>query len=238
MDKETIKNNFSCAAETYDQYANVQNLAAERLLGLVASANDVLEIGCGTGNYTKLLVEKLPQAKISAFDISEDMIKVAKTKLNGAVNLFVADGENARFEQKFDLITSNACLQWFDSLESTLNKYKTVLKSNGMISFSLFGPKTYQELGQILAQPVAASSFLGVENLKTLLGRIFEHVDVRQELVVEEYSSLRELLRKIKATGVQGANGTNLKIKQLEQKYALKFGKIIASYEIIYAKAS
>lgn len=47
----------------------------------------ILEIGCGTGEYSKLLSEKFPKAKIVAVDVSPDVIRIAKDKNRNRKNL-------------------------------------------------------------------------------------------------------------------------------------------------------
>ncbi len=91
IDKELIKRNFSRYAEYYDQYCSVQSLCARKLIeknktdcirSLLSKRASgplrILEIGCGTGNYTKLLIKRFPNAEIKALDISPAMIKIAK----------------------------------------------------------------------------------------------------------------------------------------------------------------
>lgn len=47
----------------------------------------ILEIGCGTGAYTRVYADKLPRASILAIDISEEMIRVARKSHGKRKNL-------------------------------------------------------------------------------------------------------------------------------------------------------
>ncbi len=42
----------------------------------------ILELGCGTGEYTKRIAKLLPQASVTGLDISKGIVKVAKKKCN------------------------------------------------------------------------------------------------------------------------------------------------------------
>ena len=111
--------------------------------------NSLLDIGCGTGNYTQLLRNKFPDAVIKAVDICDKMIEVAQNKLkNSKIEFIVDDAETMILTENFDLITSNACFQWFDELDNTIAKYKNLLTEDGIILFSTFGPSTYNELAK------------------------------------------------------------------------------------------
>ena len=151
--KEVIKENFSRCASNYDEYSAVQRRVGGKLIGH-CDRNDfkrILEIGCGTGNYTQLLSNRFGSASIKAVDISEAMIATADKKLSdGRVELVTADAENMRVGDSFDLVTSNACFQWFEDIDAALEKYSGVLVSGGVILFSVFGPSTFRELREVL----------------------------------------------------------------------------------------
>ena len=151
--KEAIKRNFSRYAEYYDTHSSVQDQVG---LELITSLNTgefekILDIGCGTGNYTRLLRDKFPTATIMAVDICGKMIEVAQRKLQDRRIEFVrADAETMAPTESFGLITSNACFQWFDNLEKAIAGYKNLLANDGTILFSIFGPLTLCELSKSL----------------------------------------------------------------------------------------
>lgn len=242
--------NFSRHAHIYDRYALVQKQAARELLAQIKENTfaRILEIGCGTGNYTILLRDRFKNAGLKAVDISKEMIEIAAKKLkNEGVKFIVADAEKISLNEKFDLITSNACFQWFEDLERALALYKNLLKKGGRIAFSIFGPLTFWELDTALkccAKKISASSsnFIGKEKLEVILNKNFKGVEIKEAVYEEKFSCLRDLLYKIKYTGIRG-NGLDGKIfftprvlKKLEGIYLDKFKQIKASNQIFYCR--
>ncbi len=246
MDKKTIIRNFSRYAYLYDKYADIQKLLAEKLLDQIRENNfkNILEIGCGTGNYTLLLREKFRNAKLEALDISEKMAEIAKEKLCGKeVDFIVADAESIYLEGDFDLITSNACFQWFEDLESALIKYKQRLSEGGIISFSIFGPLTFCELNTVIGEvfknvSVVASNFVSREKIEKILHENFQEHKIKETRCEETFLCLKELLDKIKYTGIRGCglgNGSLLSrriINKLEGIYLERFKQIKATYQV------
>ena len=58
---------FSSIAGRYDEFAEVQRLAARDLLAFTGqpAARRILEPGCGTGLYTQMLLDAFPKAEVS-----------------------------------------------------------------------------------------------------------------------------------------------------------------------------
>jgi len=256
INKTIIEENFSKHAWDYDQHSKVQNFCASILIKEIGndSFSNILDIGCGTGNYTKLLREKFPKAKIKAIDISSEMIKVAKEKKeNKGIEFIVADAQEFKLEEKFDLISSNASFQWFQDLKLDLIRYKDALSKRGVILFATFGPKTFSQLHSCLEEflnkplAISASNFLKQEEIKRTLKGIFKEVEVREKICNQEYDSLLDLLENLKCTGTRG-NGlkgeifwTSQKIVQIEKIYRKRFsaesGKsILATYQMFFCR--
>lgn len=251
MDKEIIARNFSRCAYFYDSYADMQRKAALEILGQIQdySFTKVLEIGCGTGNYTFFLREKFKKARITALDISGKMVEVAQEKLKDKdIEFIVGDGEFVNFvDEGFDLITSNACFQWFEDLEKALQKYKGLLRKNGLISFSIFGPLTFWELSASLESlpentTITANNFIDKAQINKILKHNFNEFKIKELRYRESFSSLLGLLNKIKYTGARG-NGAGSKfslapqyLKKIEEAYLNKFQRIEATYQIFFCQ--
>lgn len=250
MDKDTIIRNFSRYARSYDKYADIQKRVASELLGLMREDGfrRILEIGCGTGNYTLLLREKFKNASLKAIDISGKMIDVASEKLKDkSIEFIVADAETIDIGGDFDCITSNASFQWFSDLENTIKRYSVALKEDGIILFSIFGPATFKELNSslkhVLKDPsMVADGFMNKEEIEGLLRENFESVRIKEAVYEESFPHLKDLLHKIKFSGVRG-NGINggaiftpRLLKGLEKAYLDKFKRISATYQVFYCE--
>ncbi|MDP3787167.1 MAG: malonyl-ACP O-methyltransferase BioC [Candidatus Omnitrophota bacterium] len=250
VDKETIIRNFSKYASTYDKYADIQKCAASELLGLMREDGfrRILEIGCGTGNYTLLLRERFKNASLKAIDISGKMIDVASEKLKDkSIEFIVADAETVDIREDFDCITSNASFQWFSDLGKTIKKYSAAIKKGGIILFSVFGPATFRELNASLRDVFKEAStvtdnFMGKKELIKLLEENFKKVRIKEAFYEESFPCLKDLLHKIKFSGIRG-NGMNggtiftpRALRGLEKVYLNKFKRISATYQVFYCE--
>ncbi|MDP2767624.1 MAG: malonyl-ACP O-methyltransferase BioC [Candidatus Methanoperedens sp.] len=254
MDKSNIANNFSRYAHLYDQYAAVQNQAAFELAGSLKNNNfsKILELGCGTGNYTLMLREKFRGARIKALDISEEMISVAQNKLkNEDIEFMVADAEKIIPDMidpiNFDLITSNACFQWLNDLGKALRGYAKLLRRGGSVYFSIFGPDTFCELNAALKSVLKENRldsvyFYNRASLKEMLKDNFKSVKVNEVCYKESFGSLKGLLEKIKYSGIRG-NGLSRKVyfsrgllARLEKAYRDRFQEIGVTYQVFFCR--
>jgi malonyl-CoA O-methyltransferase len=253
IQKNVIERNFSRHAGTYDEFAHVQRLAASELAkGLPSDGvSRILEIGCGTGIYTELLSERFPGARIVALDISEKMIEVAQGKISGTrVEFARRDGEGILPDGEFDLITSNSTLQWFTDLEGALISYKGMLADGGRLIFSIFGPRTFEELGRVVREVrqesagIASEGFLPGDAVRSMMEHHFKDVRCRESVIEESFPSLKGLLRQIKYTGTRGT-GTGAALvmgpatlREIEEEYMRIYGRIRATYQIFFCEAS
>lgn len=263
--KERIKRSFSKAAPTYDHYAFIQKKVAARLIDRTGPRvfKNILEIGCGTGNYTKMLMQRFPTADITAIDFSAEMISVAAEKLRPnkrgeegrvkqrVVRLLVDDGEtfSPGFKKHYDLITSNSTFQWFTDLKKGLEQYRNLLADEGTILFSIMGPETFQELYEVIEEVlptkvrISARYFINFDDVTSLLHEIFGKVKTSKTVFSREHDSFLELLKTMKYTGVNiRRNGNNVfftptLLKKAETAYFKRFGSIRTHYQVFLCEA-
>ncbi len=97
----------------------------------------VLDLGCGTGNITKTVKNKFPNAKISCIDLAENMISMAKLKLKNYddIEYYVGDFSKFDFDHSYDVVVSSLALHHVktDSNKKKLyNKIYYALKCGGI----------------------------------------------------------------------------------------------------------
>ncbi len=239
---------FSKNAHTYDRYSMIQQEVFARLCSKiplrVTDYKTLLDVGCGTGVHAQTLFEKYPEISYTGLDFSESMIAIAKQ--NHARGTFLV-GDVATFlsSTSFDLVLSNATLQWVPHLSQVLSHMKTMISPAGHIAISMFGPQTFMELqgilNQILGRPkmLASSRFLSSQEVFSLGTALFPHAQCEQHLIRKVYPNLISLLRHIKYTGTNPTTGTwglwtPRLIREIERAYLTTYRHIVASYHVFY----
>ncbi len=246
-EKNIIKKNFDKSASTYSFSSLVQQKCSYVLLELLGKKeySTILEIGCGTGQYTKSLSTKHTGSEIEAIDLSEKMIHKACEELTERkVQFFCADAENYVPKKKYDLITSNCSLQWFKELQKNICRLKRYLTDGGELLFSVYGPETFNELACVLRNyfgtevSLQAQDFVPLENIKRVLQNEYEILLAGKEIFKICHSSLLELLQNIKRCGMRGKGLENKKyflkkdLIEMNRIYHDTFGGISATHEV------
>jgi malonyl-CoA O-methyltransferase len=253
FNKQIIQLKFSRAAGTYDNYAKVQAEVARALAGKLPQTpkiKNILEIGCGTGNFTSLLAAGFPEAKIVALDFSREMLTRAQHKLRGD-NLEFICVEGEQFleeapEKSFDLIVSNGSLQWFTHLDRALSNITRIMAPGGFMVCSIFGPQSLKELGEglqalhLLKNTLTARTFPDLDELRQQLHASIPESHIEEELIEKEYRSAHDLLLHIKKTGTGGWQQnlqqplTPSRIGQLEKWFTETYGYCRVTYQVFF----
>ncbi|OIJ13061.1 malonyl-[acyl-carrier protein] O-methyltransferase BioC [Anaerobacillus alkalilacustris] len=246
IDKKLLQRRFSRNSRTYDKYANVQKIMAKELIKTIdKEKNDkeinILEIGCGTGYLTKQLCMIFPNAKITAVDLAPGMIEVAKEKLKGmSVTFLCGDIEEISLKGNYDIIVSNATFQWVNDFEEVIKRLLLFLREDGILTFSTFGNRTFQELhnsynqvkeqlGHCSIRPLG-QSFFSFETLyqfceTSLLFTFLANFDIKgkQMIEYEYFPSVRDFLTSIKKIGASNSNQENVYLPPTFFKELIRF---------------
>jgi ubiquinone/menaquinone biosynthesis C-methylase UbiE len=128
------------AEEIWGWESKAGQLRAERRanyfinLGSINQSDKVLEIGCGTGIFTRKVYDST-KAIITAIDISDDLLQLASTKMP-EINFRIDDAMNLSFpEASFDVVFGSSILHHLDFKKSSEEIFR-VLKPGGRMVFA------------------------------------------------------------------------------------------------------
>lgn len=139
--KHDVETRFSRAAPRYETLARHQALAARGLAARLPAdlrPNHVLDLGCGTGLLTRLLVERFPAAAFTAVDLSAGMLAVCRTRsLRDRDRAVQADAERWWPDAPVDLCVSSCSVQWFQDPQTWILAAQAQLAPGGSLALVL-----------------------------------------------------------------------------------------------------
>ncbi len=147
---------MSWSAKQYVTFEDERTRPARDLLAAIpaADAQTVVDIGCGPGNSTELLVQRFPAAKVRGLDSSADMIDAARQRLP-QVQFDVTEINEWANAGPFDVIFANAVLQWVPDHATLLPALASKLSVGGSLAIQM--PDNLNEPSHRLMREVAAS---------------------------------------------------------------------------------
>jgi malonyl-CoA O-methyltransferase len=192
-------------------------------LGLVKIApRRVLDAGCGAGADLGLLQKDFPAAQIIGLDAAEAMVHAAKAPASSlkalnqmlsrllpakaGIDLLCGDFGDLPFgPNSIDLVWSNLALHWHPQPDRVFGEWRRVLRVDGLLMFSTFGPDTFRELRAAFAeadeQPHALP-FVDMHDFGDQLVEVgFSTPVMDMELITVTYDTAAALLADVRALG-------------------------------------
>lgn len=147
-------------AELYNRFGKQRIQPSMDLVNriVIEDCTRILDVGCGSGMSTLCIRSKFPKAEIVGVDLSESMLEKA-TQLMEDVQWLQRDcSKKLEDLGKFDLIFSNAFLQWLDDQESFIRNIKSLLSDKGILAMQI--PNCEEmEIAKIIKQVVTAYDY-------------------------------------------------------------------------------
>jgi len=280
LDKAKIKQSFAAAAVTYDGVAALQRTVGRALLSTIDTeklAGTLLDLGCGTGFLTSELLgfaqqvgcalrtvnlaecsengtRCVPYTTLIALDIALPMLQLTRTKLADTPNVsyLCADAEQLPLAgDVVDGVFSNLALQWCINLEAVFTDIKRVMKPDGRLVFSTFGPQTLQELKTAWAKVDNYShvnDFYSEQQLTRFLQLAgYTEIAVETRLYRSSYDSVLALMKELKHIGahnVIAGRNKSITTKTVMQRMIGEYERhrandlIPATFEVMIVTAS
>ncbi|WP_033312081.1 trans-aconitate 2-methyltransferase [Streptomyces iakyrus] len=151
----------------------------------------IADLGCGPGNVTALLAARWPTALITGYDNSPEMLDKAHvdhegpTPGGGRLDFGHADVRTWAPKEPFDLIVSNATLQWVPGHAERFADWTAGLKPGGTLAFQV--PGNFDAPSHRLMRDIAA-----LPRWRDRLDGVLRHADavLDPEAYLERLTSL------------------------------------------------
>lgn len=138
---------FDSIAKDYDSLNHIMSLSIDKIwrkkaIRKIKDAGDspwVLDVACGTGDFSIAIAKAIGNGKVIGVDISKEMLevmrrKVLKNNLESIISQEVGDGENLRFpEDSFDRVVNAFGIRNFEDRDKGLREALRVLRPGGRL---------------------------------------------------------------------------------------------------------
>ncbi|HWU00531.1 MAG TPA: trans-aconitate 2-methyltransferase [Terriglobales bacterium] len=204
-------------AALYRQFEQERTRPAQELLDRVAleHARTVIDLGCGPGNSTELLVRRFPAADVLGLDSSEDMLASARQRLP-QTRFTKADIASWQPERAPDLLYANAALQWVPDHAALFPRLLSLLQPGGVLAVQM--PDNLDEPSHRLMREVAAdgpwAALIGDASAKRakrlpaadyydLLAGLGDDIDIWRTTYYHLMPSAEAIVTWVRATGLR-----------------------------------
>lgn len=263
IDKKQVRRAFSRAARGYDAVAVLQREVCQRMLErldyIKLQPAKILDAGSGTGWGTRQLAQRYPAAQVVALDMALGMLQVARGQSGWWRKLFASSQQSqvcADVEAlplaagSMEMVWSNLTLQWCNDLPAAFRGLHRVLKVDGLLMFSTFGPDTLKEL---------RGAFHGVDGYShtnrfadmhdigdMLLHSGFSEPVMDMEIITLTYDDVKAVMQELRGIGAHNATAGRARgmmgkaaWQAVQENYERhrRNGKLPATFEVVYGHA-
>ncbi len=212
-DKRQVAASFSRAASSYDGVAALQRNVGTELLARLPTQfvpGAWLDLGCGTGYFSRVLAARFPAAHGIALDLAEGMLLHARP-LGGARHFVAGDAERLPLRvASVGLVYSSLAVQWCADFAAVLGEARRVLAPGGLFAFSSLCVGTLQELRdswQTVDGFVHVNRFRRFDDYQALCaGSGLRALSLERQAQVLHFDDLRQLTHELTALGAHNLN--------------------------------
>jgi trans-aconitate 2-methyltransferase len=203
-------------ADLYLQFATERTQPSLDLIGRIKVSKParIIDLGCGPGNSTAMLRQRWPEANLIGLDSSAEMIAAA-SKAYPTEQWIQADIAHWVAEKPFDLVFSNATLQWLpDHTQLFLHLFAQVA-SGGALAVQLPAHEQSplrQVVDEVADDPLWCDRLSAARQALTrespsfyydVLGAIATHIDLWETEYYHQMENPQAILNWFRATGLR-----------------------------------
>lgn len=217
--------NFSKHFDEYDNYSSVQKKVAENLVNymkknkiLEDEVYSVVEIGCGTGIFTRKYIKKFTSLRNL---ILNDRFDVRAYISDIVYDKFIEGDVLSINLPQSDLILSSSVFQWIYDMDKLFENIKNSTKK---LCFSTYISGNLIEIKNHFGLSL---DYKSLEELAALTKNYFKEVSFYKETIKLDFENPIDLLRHLKYTGVTG-------LQKPSVNNVRSFKSKILTYEVAY----
>lgn len=253
--KRAVAEAFDAAADSYDACAGTQRQVARHLCRDIQRVRQgkatrrILEIGCGTGALSGLLLPLFPAARWLVTDIAPAMVAACAARQretaprrDSSVTYGTMDGEDpalardwVRREGGFDVICSSLAFQWFANLPTALTVLRRLLAPGGQMIFTTLGAGSFARWHAALAAAGLAVQGGDYPTLAQMRG--WAGPSVRVQTFAQRFDTGRDFLKMLSGLGAdrQKANAGRVSAARLRRAVRLfEQDSPVAEYNVFF----
>lgn len=167
--------------EQYQKFTKERNEPFYDLVKLITPQKNmrIVDLGCGTGHLTQALHDTLRAKKTLGIDSSESMLRESSSIQVPNLTFEKDNIEDFAAKEKFDLVFSNAALQWVPDHHKLFKQISHFLEPGGQVAIQV--PANFDYPTHLIAQEIAGES---------PFAEVLQEKLQRSVLKIEEYSLL------------------------------------------------
>ena len=184
--------------EVYNQFKTERAAPFYDLLALmkIRPGLEVIDLGCGTGELTAMLADKLPDASVLGVDSSAEMLG-RSSQTDGSILRFecIPIEEQLKKSQQWDVVFSNAALQWLSDHETLFGQIISQIRPGGQLLVQMPDQPhniTNRLLSELAEQPPYLEAYQGWNRGSHVL-----EIDRYAEMLFENGSKSMQVFEKI-----------------------------------------
>lgn len=260
---ETVRRQFDrrvASFRAHDALAReVRRRLIERLDDVKLAPKRIADIGCGSGGARDALLARYPGAEWIGIDLSLPMLRAAAPpggrlarwlRRPRALRVCADAGALPIADATIDLAFSSLMLHWHPAPHTVFAECKRVLRSDGLLLFSCFGPDTGKQLRAACAAALPDARpfpFIDMHDYGDMLvGAGFAAPVMDVDVLTLTFDSPRALLREVAALGGNPRDDRRASLVSTRRAHALiaalegqrdAAGRISLTFEVAYGRA-
>lgn len=226
--EKDVQKTFNNIAGNYDKLNSIMSLGTHQKWRQTATdkilvrPDNILDLCCGTADWTIMLAKKYPHAKVIGMDFSQAMLEIAQHKVSDSkvtnVNLEIGDAMKMQYpDDSFDVITIGFGLRNVPDAAKVLEEIHRILRPGGqLICLEAFKVET----------PIIRLGWKVYFNkLMPLMGKVFAKSPAEYQYLddsVNKFVSIKRLAEMMRDTGFTNIEVDDLMFKAAAVHSALK----------------